>query len=114
LSRFSVDERFQWARTRQTTGKEDKVYSLLGIFIVSTPAVYGEGRDYAFDRLRDEIDRPSKGILRTPFKHNDCPIRPISNSRVKLTPLLEGVAVRARDGSTTLGVHSQLRKMPIP
>jgi hypothetical protein len=32
LSTFSFDERISWANKRDTTRKEDKVYSLLGIF----------------------------------------------------------------------------------
>jgi hypothetical protein len=61
LSQFGVDERFSWAENRQTTRKEDKAYSLLGIFDVYMPLIYGEGSDNAFIRLRDEVDKPSKG-----------------------------------------------------
>jgi hypothetical protein len=63
LSQFEVDERLSWAESRQTTRKEDKVYSLLGIFDVFMPLIYGEGRDNAFKRLREEIDKPLKGRL---------------------------------------------------
>jgi hypothetical protein len=55
LSQFSVDERLAWAATRQTTRPEDLVYCLLGIFGVFMPIIYGEGREYAMQRLRDEI-----------------------------------------------------------
>jgi hypothetical protein len=41
--------------------KEDKAYSLLGIFDVYMPLIYGEGRGNAFKRLREEIDKPLKG-----------------------------------------------------
>src|SRR5215469_11183009 len=61
LSQFGVEERFSWAENRQTTRKEDKAYSLLGIFDVYMPLIYGEGRDNAFTRLREEIDKLSKG-----------------------------------------------------
>ncbi|KAH8780655.1 heterokaryon incompatibility protein-domain-containing protein [Hyaloscypha finlandica] len=44
-----------------TTRKEDKAYSLLGIFDVYMPLIYGEGRDNALNRLREEINKPSKG-----------------------------------------------------
>ena len=63
LSDFSVSERMLWAETRDTTRKEDKVYSLLGIFNVHMPLIYGEGRENAFKRLREEIDRALKGKL---------------------------------------------------
>jgi hypothetical protein len=66
LSQFGVDERFSWVENRQTKLEEDKAYSLLGIFDVYMPLIYGEGRDNAFTRLREEIDKPSKGKHTTP------------------------------------------------
>jgi len=56
LSQFTVDERLSWIERRQTKLEEDKAYSLLGIFDVSMPLIYGEGREKAFKRLREEID----------------------------------------------------------
>jgi hypothetical protein len=50
-----------WAGRRQTTREEDKAYSLLGIFDVHMPLIYGEGRENALKRLREEIDKASKG-----------------------------------------------------
>jgi len=61
LSDFSVTERMLWAEKRETTRKEDEAYSLLGIFDVHMPLIYGEGRDKALRRLREEIDKASKG-----------------------------------------------------
>jgi hypothetical protein len=61
LSDFSVTERMLWAKNRETTRKEDGAYSLLGIFDVYIPLIYGEGREKAFQRLREEIDKASKG-----------------------------------------------------
>jgi Heterokaryon incompatibility protein (HET) len=61
LSDFSVTERMLWTEKRETTRKEDKAYSLLGIFNVYMPLIYGEGRENAFKRLREEIDKASKG-----------------------------------------------------
>lgn len=55
LSEFSVEERMSWAETRQTRRKEDKAYSLLGIFGVHIPLIYGEGADSALSRLQGEI-----------------------------------------------------------
>jgi hypothetical protein len=65
LSNFSVTERLLWAEKRKTTREEDKAYSLLGIFNIQIPVLYGEGRENAFKRLREEIDKPSKGEHRT-------------------------------------------------
>jgi hypothetical protein len=56
-SEFSVEERFLWAQNRETKKEEDKAYSLLGIFGVFLPLIYGEGRENAFRRLQEEIDK---------------------------------------------------------
>jgi hypothetical protein len=63
LAEFSATERMSWAETRQTTREEDIAYSLLGIFDVHMPLIYGEGRVNAVGRLREAIDRKEKGIL---------------------------------------------------
>ncbi|KAN0072316.1 hypothetical protein V8E54_009245 [Elaphomyces granulatus] len=67
LSDFGVPERMSWAEKRETTRKEDKAYSLLGIFNIYMPLIYGEGGENAFKRLRDEIDKSSKGTKREDF-----------------------------------------------
>ena len=64
LAEFSITERMSWAETRQTTREEDMAYSLLGIFDVYMPLIYGEGRENAVGRLREAVDRKVKG---TPF-----------------------------------------------
>jgi hypothetical protein len=61
LSDLSVTERMSWSQKRETTCKEDIAYSLLGIFDVNMPLIYGEGREKAFRRLREEIDKGVKG-----------------------------------------------------
>lgn len=56
LSYFSIETRFSWAAYRETSREEDAAYSLLGIFGVHMPLIYGEGRRSAFLRLRKAID----------------------------------------------------------
>jgi hypothetical protein len=51
-----VAERMAWAAKRQTTEDEDGAYSLLGIFNIFMPLIYGEGKDSALKRLQREID----------------------------------------------------------
>ncbi|KAN0070367.1 TPR-like protein [Elaphomyces granulatus] len=67
LSDFGIPERMLWAEKRDTTREEDKAYSLLGIFDVYMPLIYGEGRENAFKRLREEMDKASKGTKREDF-----------------------------------------------
>jgi hypothetical protein len=58
ISCFSVAQRMSWASQRTTTRVEDRAYSLLGIFNVNLPLLYGEG-EKAFLRLQEEIVRSS-------------------------------------------------------
>lgn len=54
LGMYSVAKRMSWAANRYTTRTEDLAYSLLGIFDINMPLLYGEGRS-AFRRLQEEI-----------------------------------------------------------
>jgi hypothetical protein len=54
LSTCNVAERMSWAAFRETTRAEDEAYSLLGIFQINMPLIYGEGKR-AFLRLQEEI-----------------------------------------------------------
>jgi hypothetical protein len=44
LSSFTVEERLSWAEQRKTKREEDSAYSLLGLFDIHIPLIYGEGR----------------------------------------------------------------------
>ncbi|KAI8948231.1 hypothetical protein F4801DRAFT_581651 [Xylaria longipes] len=52
----SVAQRMSWAANRVTKRTEDLAYSLLGIFGITMPMVYGEG-DKSFLRLQEVIAR---------------------------------------------------------
>jgi hypothetical protein len=54
LREHCVAEIMSWAADRRTTRIEDRVYSLLGLFGVNMPLIYGEGEN-AFLRLQLEI-----------------------------------------------------------
>jgi hypothetical protein len=62
LSDFTVDERMSWMGHRRTKLEEDAIYSLLGIFDVSMPMIYGEGKPKAQRRLQEEIEKSSQGM----------------------------------------------------
>ncbi|EME50142.1 hypothetical protein DOTSEDRAFT_102418, partial [Dothistroma septosporum NZE10] len=55
--RASVARKMSWASKRKTTRPEDLAYSLLGLFDVNMPLLYGEGSAKAFMRLQLEIIR---------------------------------------------------------
>ncbi|KAI1199221.1 heterokaryon incompatibility protein-domain-containing protein [Nemania serpens] len=54
LTDACVAKRMSWASKRESTRSEDVAYSLLGIFDVNMPLLYGEGHK-AFIRLQEEI-----------------------------------------------------------
>ena len=56
---YSAEERLSWSRSRKTTKEEDMSYSLLGIFDVTMPVIYGEGAKKARERLVEEIRKTS-------------------------------------------------------
>ena len=58
VDRPCIAEIMSWASQRRTTRPEDRAYSLLGLFDVNMPLLYGEGES-AFFRLQEEILRYS-------------------------------------------------------
>ena len=52
-----------WAAKRQTKREEDEAYSLLGIFDIHMPLIYGEGRKKALNRLQKETKESLKDEL---------------------------------------------------
>ena len=58
-SACSVAQRMSWAAERITTRVEDRAYSLMGLFDVYMPMIYGE-REKAFLRLQQHIIQKSK------------------------------------------------------
>jgi hypothetical protein len=59
--RTSIAQKMSWAAGRSTTRLEDRAYSLLGIFGVNMPLLYGEG-ERAFIRLQEEIMKNSDDL----------------------------------------------------
>ncbi|RDX57565.1 HET-domain-containing protein [Lentinus brumalis] len=54
LREVSIARRMSWAANRETTRVEDEAYCLMGIFGITMPTLYGEGR-HAFRRLQEAI-----------------------------------------------------------
>ncbi len=59
LSTACVAQRMKWAAKRQASRQEDIAYSLIGLFEVNLPLLYGEGGERAFRRLQKEIIQSS-------------------------------------------------------
>ena len=91
LSGFSITERMLWAGKRETTRKEDKAYSLLGVFDVYMPLIYGEGEEGAFKRLQEEISKASKGRL-------------LGAQCSRIRKILTGIGIQREDFSVTFSL----------
>ncbi|KAK8136065.1 hypothetical protein PG984_004005 [Apiospora sp. TS-2023a] len=61
--RATTAQKMKWAAGRHTSRLEDRAYSLLGVFDVTMPLLYGEGQT-AFIRLQEET------IKRHPYDHS--------------------------------------------
>jgi hypothetical protein len=61
LEGFDIEERFSWARHRETGRQEDEAYCLLGLFNVRMRLDYGEGKEEAFERLQKKIRKSTNG-----------------------------------------------------
>ncbi|KAM7217519.1 Heterokaryon incompatibility protein (HET) domain containing protein [Rhypophila decipiens] len=57
----TVAQRMSWASERETTRVEDMAYSLIGIFGINMPMLYGEG-PRAFIRLQEEISKETNDL----------------------------------------------------
>jgi tetratricopeptide (TPR) repeat protein len=71
LDHFTTSERARWAENRETTEEEDIVYCLLGVFGVSMPTTYGEGKESAQKRLQAEVEAAGSAQSIIPFSQND-------------------------------------------
>ncbi|KAI0196140.1 heterokaryon incompatibility protein-domain-containing protein [Xylaria flabelliformis] len=58
LESYTISRRMSWASNRSTQREEDGAYSLMGLFGVKMPLLYGEG-SRAFRRLQEEIIKES-------------------------------------------------------
>ena len=58
LEDICISQKLYWASGRRTTRIEDRAYSLIGLFNISIPILYGEGKR-AFTRLQEKILRVS-------------------------------------------------------
>jgi hypothetical protein len=89
LSRFSFAQRMRWASKRVTTRVEDIAYSLISIFDVNMPLLYGEG-EKAFRRLQEAILRTQE-IRR--FSPSEQSPQDIIRDTPRFWPLTQGSSV---------------------
>lgn len=68
---FCIAQKMSWAAHRKTTRQEDRAYSLLGLFDVQMPLLYGEGQK-AFRRLQEEIMKINTDMSLFLWKGQPC------------------------------------------
>lgn len=122
LGAFSIAQKMSWASKRRTTRAEDMAYSLLGIFGVNMPLLYGEG-ERAFIRLQEEIMRDSDDQTLFAWRSEELP-PPTTQPPLRVGLLASSPAAFADSGHivrpkkakskspysmTNRGLHIQLR-----
>jgi hypothetical protein len=111
VSQSSIAQRMSWAANRQTTRMEDMAYSLMGIFGVHMPMLYGEGEN-AFQRLQEEIIKsdPDDSILAWSAEIQDNSVfrGALARSPQEFGPYCQGI-VKGEDSSLTLETNRSLR-----
>lgn len=124
---ISIAEKMSWAADRRTTREEDRAYSLLGLFGINMPPLYGEGRR-AFIRLQQEIIRISSDHTIFAWEENRVATGILADSpsqfaaSLRLYPVSPehfietfGISRYKPDYMTTnAGLHIQLPLAPIP
>ncbi|KAI0356877.1 hypothetical protein OH77DRAFT_176879 [Trametes cingulata] len=90
LENVSVACKMSWAASREATRVEDEAYSLLGLFAVYLPTIYGEGRR-AFRRLQEEILRHSTDPTLFAWGHL-LPSGGIPQNRAATSPLPHAIS----------------------
>ncbi|OQE17250.1 hypothetical protein PENSTE_c021G01308 [Penicillium steckii] len=113
LDDFSIAQRMSWAAKRETTRVEDRAYSLMGLFGVNMPLIYGE-RETAFIRLQEEIMRISDdhSMFAWESEDNDGFLAPSPSAflhcqdTVSCTPLKNRASPLSMSGR---GVHLEVR-----
>jgi hypothetical protein len=91
LKEYGVAEKMSWAANRQTSRVEDEAYCLMGLFGVSMPLIYGEGRQ-AFLRLQEELLRRSDDVSVFAYFSNQ-PSAPAGPSSLRVAVQDGGITV---------------------
>lgn len=82
----SISMRMSWASDRQATRAEDMAYSLLGLFDVNMPLLYGEGGLKAFRRLQEEIMKMCEDETLLAWESTDLQMKDSSMSALARHP----------------------------
>ncbi|KAG2361891.1 hypothetical protein BDR07DRAFT_1376905 [Suillus spraguei] len=122
-------KKLQWASKRVTTKQEDVAYSLFGIFGITLPVIYGEGKQRALGRLLQEIVAQSGDIsvldwIGQPSEFNSCLPADITSYATppRIPPSLSEDYIHAQVSSLrqtmptdlALNIYNQLKELRAP
>ena len=107
LEEVPVARKMSWASERRTTRIEDMAYSLLGIFGINLPLLYGEG-ETAFLRLQEEIMKHSNDLSLLAWTESDLEGRDSLYSSCSVLAR----HVRYFGNSRTLALRKDSKQMP--
>ena len=126
-----IREKLCLASTRRTTLVEDAAYSLLGIFSMSLPVVYGEG-DQALGRLLAQLltNSGDTGILAWTgrsgsfnsclptniivFNHQPSSYIPPAITTTEMEKLTSTLRVSSLSSASVMKLYDQLHDLPLP
>ncbi|KAJ4301912.1 hypothetical protein N0V90_004008 [Kalmusia sp. IMI 367209] len=118
LSDSSVAQRMSWAANRSTTRIEDIAYSLMGLFDIHMPMLYGEG-DKAFTRLQVKIMKATGDDSIFAWKNPDAGASTFSGLLARsprdfmyCTDIHRGKPLAM--SNTNLGIRLELSMEPLP
>ena len=114
---YSIAQRMSWASKRKTTRAEDVAYSLLGLFNVNMPTLYGEGRHKAFQRLQEELIKTYDDDSIFAFKEHDWRFVGFASSPASFADsgniiVVDSVWAEEPHTVTNRGIRMQLRILP--
>ena len=93
-----IAERMSWAANREATRVEDIAYSLIGIFNVNMPLLYGEG-EKAYIRLQEELLRRTSDLSILCWGIGIYTSRVLARSPADFRQIKESELLRMRDNS---------------
>ena len=114
----SVAQKMSWAAKRETTKLEDRAYSLLGIFNVNMPPLYGEGNK-AFRRLQLEIlkDSDDESLFAWTGTRSDGPLGLLAESSASFAfsgNIVQSIVYnRSPYSMTNKGLRIELTLVPV-
>ena len=106
---LSVAARMSWAANRETTRVEDRAYSLMGLFDINMPLLYGE-RGNAFIRLQETIAQESNDM--SLFAWRDPQLTTVGGNTRRISGLFAPSPSSFRDSGSIVPINDPILTPP--